>query len=183
MRHATRVETTVTITEPSGETPEGQYTPEPGAMATVVPTGLNPDSLSYWVKAAYFTMRREMENALRDQGLTLTQWRALGALFHEPGMTHSNLVRKLDVEAPSVTSLVSGLQRRGWIRQERSSSDARVKLLFLTPRGRRVIEGAGSACGPVLRRMEVCLPEAERASLKQLLRDVVEGLQHAVTPE
>jgi len=139
--------------------------------------GFSPDSISYWVKTAYFTMRREMENALRADGLTLTQWRALGALLHKPGSTHSELVEKLDIEAPSVTSLVSGLERRGWIRQERSSSDARVKRLFLTTRGRRTIETAGSACGPVQRRMDVSLPDSERESLKRLLREVIEGLQ------
>ncbi len=165
MRHAAHV-------EPATNPPQA-----------VVPMGISPDSLSYWVKTAYFTMRREMDNALRAQGLTLQQWRALGALLHEPGITHSDLVKKLDIEAPSVTSLVSGMERRGWIRQERSASDARVKRLHLTTRGRRTIETAGLACGPVQQRMEASLPETERAALKQLLRNVVEGLLSAGTPE
>ena len=168
MRHAESVEPTVKPQDP--------------APAAVAPMGFSPDSLSYWVKTAYFTLRREMENALRTQGLTLQQWRALGALLHDPGTTHSDLVKKLDIEAPSVTSLVSGLERRGWIRQERSTSDARVKRLFLTTRGRRTIEAAGAACGPVQRRVEAALPDADRASLKRLLRDVIEELQGADDP-
>ena len=179
MRHAARVEPTIS---PPQRAPS-QFAQDRGTEASAVPMGFSQDSLSHWVKLAYFTMRREMESALRVQGLTLTQWRALGALLHEPGITHSDLVKKLDIEAPSVTSLVSGMQRRGWVRQERSSSDARMKRLFLTARGRHVIETAGSACAPVQRRMEAFLPELERAALKRLLREVVKGLQAGAGPE
>jgi len=140
--------------------------------------GFGGDSLSHWVKLAYFTMRREMESALKVQGLTLTQWRALGLLARAPeGRAHSELVKTLDIEAPSVTSLVNGMERRGWVRQERSPSDARVKMLFLTAKGRRVAETAGAACGPVERRMEAALSEQDRDSLKGLLRAVVDILQ------
>ena len=139
--------------------------------------GGSDDSLSHWVKLAYFTMRREMEDSLRAQGLTLTQWRALGALLHTPGTTHSDLVRLLEIEPPSVTSLVNGMLKHGWVRQERSATDARVKRLFLTTRGRHTIQSARVACAPVESRMEAALPEEDRASLKRLLRDVIDGLQ------
>jgi MarR family transcriptional regulator, transcriptional regulator for hemolysin len=135
------------------------------------------DSLTHWVKLAFMTMRREMESSLRASGLTLTQWRALGMLLHTPGSTHSDLVKQLEVEAPSVTSLVNGMERKGWVRQERSPEDARVKRLFLTASGRRVIETARVACAPVERRMEASLPEQERDALKRLLRLVVDSLQ------
>ena len=139
--------------------------------------GVRGDSLSHWVKLAFITMRREMESSLRAQGLTLTQWRALGALWHAPGTTHSDLVKTLEIEAPSVTSLVNGMERRGWVRQERSPSDARVKRLFLTTSGRRTTETASAACAPVERRMEASLPEGERSELKRLLKSVVDALQ------
>jgi DNA-binding MarR family transcriptional regulator len=82
-------------------------------------------------------MRREIDAALGSSGMTLTQWRALGVLRKTPGATHSHLVRELEIEAPSVTSLIDGMERKGWVRRERSTRDARVKQLFLTQRGRR----------------------------------------------
>src|SRR5271157_2531786 len=85
-----------------------------------IPGKTSDDSLSHWVKLAFMTMRREMESSLRASGLTLTQWRALGVLLHTPGPTHSDLVKQLEIEAPSVTSLVNGMERKGWVRQERS---------------------------------------------------------------
>jgi DNA-binding MarR family transcriptional regulator len=140
------------------------------------PTSFDDDSLSHWVKLAFTTMRRELDVSLREAGLTVPQWRALGVLQHEPGATHSELVRQLEIEAPSVTSLVNGMQRKGWVRQERSETDARAKRLFLTPSGRRILGAARSACAPVQDRMEGALPAGDRAALKRLLRAVIDGM-------
>jgi MarR family transcriptional regulator, transcriptional regulator for hemolysin len=135
------------------------------------------DSLSHWVKLAFITMRRELDSTLRRSGMTLTQWRALGLLLHKPGTTHSELVQQLDIEAPSVTSLVNGMERKGWVRQSRAAADARVKRLFLTASGRRLIEEASEATAPIEDRMAATLSAGERATLKRLLRTMVEGMR------
>jgi DNA-binding MarR family transcriptional regulator len=122
-------------------------------------------------------MRREMEASLRRSGLTVTQWRALGVLLHDPGATHSDLMRQLEIEAPSVTSLVNGMERKGWVKRTRSSSDARVKRLSLTPHGRGMIEDVQEAMQPIEARMASTLSASEQATLKRLLRTMVERMQ------
>jgi len=147
--------------------------------STRTPTQPVDDTLSHWVKLAFVTMRREMEASLRATGMTVTQWRALGVIFHGSVVTHSELVRQLEIEAPSVTSLVNGMERRGWVTRERSTSDARVKELHLTARGRRMIEGAQEAMAPIERRMAATLTENERAALKNLMRTMIEGMRES----
>jgi DNA-binding MarR family transcriptional regulator len=137
----------------------------------------NGDSLNYWVKHAFMAMRREMDASLRSKGMTITQWRALGVILHTPGATHSDLMQRLEIEAPSVTSLVNGMERKGWVKRTRSTSDARVKRLSLTAQGRRLIEVAGESMGPVEQRMAATLSASEQATLKRLLQTMVEGMQ------
>ncbi|MGA2477783.1 MAG: hypothetical protein ABSG63_03410 [Spirochaetia bacterium] len=62
-----------------------------------------------------------------------------------------------------------------WVKRTRSATDARVKRLFLTARGRRLIEEARRATGPVEDRIAAALTEEERTTLKKLLRIMVEG--------
>ncbi len=148
----------------------------PSAPASNLAT-FDDDSLSHWLKLAFTAMRRELDASLRNVGLTVPQWRALGVLHHKPGATHSELVRQLEIEAPSVTSLVNGMQRRGWVRQERSQTDARAKRLYLTAAGKRALLEARSGCSPVQNRMEEILPAGERAELKRLLREVIDRMR------
>ena len=145
--------------------------------AKSTPREWNGDSLNHWVKHAFMAMRREMEASLRTKGMTVTQWRAVGVLLHTPGSTHSDLVQRLEIEAPSVTSLVNGMERKGWVKRTRSTADARVKRLSLTPHGRRLIEAASEAMGPVEQRMAAQLSASDQETLKKLLRAMVEGMQ------
>ena len=135
------------------------------------------ETLGHCVKLAFSAMRREMEASLRKSGLTITQWRALGVILHQPGATHSDLMRQLEIEAPSVTSLVNGMERRGWVKRTRSVADARVKRLSLTSRGRKMIAEAGEAMGPIEDRMAATLSVDEQATLKRLLCAMVGGMR------
>ncbi|MGO9310374.1 MAG: MarR family winged helix-turn-helix transcriptional regulator [Spirochaetia bacterium] len=134
------------------------------------------ETLGYWVKLAFMTMRREIEVAFRKSGMTVTQWRALGVLLNKPDATHSDLMHHLDIEAPSVTSLVDGMERKGWVKRTRSSEDARVKRLSLTPQGRRLIEDAHEAMAPIEERMAATLTAGEQATLRRLLRTLTVGM-------
>lgn len=147
--------------------------------STLTPTQPADDTLTHWVKLAFVTMRREMEASLRKSGMTVTQWRALGVLFHEAVVTPSELVRRLEIEAPSVTSLINGMERKGWVTRERSTTDGRVKKLHLTARGRRKIAGAKEAMVPIERRMAATLTADEQAALKRLMRTMIEGMRES----
>ncbi|MGA2615834.1 MAG: MarR family transcriptional regulator [Spirochaetia bacterium] len=144
---------------------------------TQIPWEKHGGTVGHLVKLAYIAMRREMDASVRKAGITTTQWQALGVLYHMPGLTHSELVDHMGIEPPSLTSLVNGMERKGWLKRERSETDARVKRLFLTARGRRLIEGLRKATEPIERRMAAALTDSERESLKSLLRTLVESLK------
>ena len=134
------------------------------------------DTLSHWVKQAFIAMRREMEATLRAAGLTVPQWRALGVLRHAGEATPTDIGRALEIEPPSVTSLLKVMERHGWVRRSRSATDARVTRVALTARGRRLAEQAGEITAPVEARLASTLSAPERATLKRLLRGLVEGM-------
>jgi len=144
---------------------------------TQIPWEKHGGTVGHLVKLAYIAMRREMDASVRKAGITTTQWQALGVLYHKPGLTHSELVDHMGIEPPSVTSLVNGMERKGWIKRERSDVDARVKRLHLTQRGRRLIESLRKATEPVERRMVAALTDNERDFLKSLLRTLVDSLK------
>jgi len=76
-----------------------------------------------------------------------------------------------------VTSLVDGMERKGWVKRTRSTEDARVKRLSLTPQGRRLIEDAHEAMAPIEERMAATLTASEQATLRRLLRTLIAGMQ------
>ncbi len=155
---------------------------------TPIPWEKHGGTIGHLVKLAYIALRRELDANVRKAGITTTQWQALGVLYHMPGLTHTELVEHMAIEPPSVTSLVNGMEGKGWIKRERSEADARVKRLYLTPRGRRLIEGLRAATEPIDRRVAALFTESQQESFKSLLRTLVEsltgdGLERSATEE
>jgi DNA-binding MarR family transcriptional regulator len=44
-----------------------------------------------------------------------------------------------DVTQPTMTSMVRGLERNGWVRRRPDATDGRVVLVTITPAGRKVV--------------------------------------------
>lgn len=125
------------------------------------------------VKIVYTALRRELERLARQAGLTAAQWSALGVLYHFPGATNADLEAILLIERPSVTSLIQGMEQKGWVVRVDDPEDGRSKRIYLTESGKTLAEQtrsfADAADGSVLG----ALTGDERAELRRLLEKVI----------
>jgi DNA-binding MarR family transcriptional regulator/predicted N-acetyltransferase YhbS len=74
---------------------------------------------------------------LLSSRFSLTESRVLWELEHEPGLTATALVRRLQLDAGYLSRLLTGLRERGLVKAQRAAHDGRQTLLSLKPAGRR----------------------------------------------
>src|SRR5919199_6974929 len=74
---------------------------------------------------------------LAPLGLHTGQERLLAVLWEEDGLSQSELVERLAVRPPTVTTALQRLEREGFVRREPDASNRRVSRVFLTDKGRR----------------------------------------------
>ncbi|UUZ82281.1 MarR family transcriptional regulator [Paenibacillus sp. P26] len=129
----------------------------------------NKGPIGRLVKVCYIALRREMEELLRPEGLTHTQWSALGIIYHDPGITSSELEHILMIERPSVTSLINGMVKKGWAVRKDHPEDARYKRIFLTEEGLELAARTQHFAQMVEDRVKESMPAAELETLKALL--------------
>ena len=75
--------------------------------------------------------------------LSLSEMMALGELADVESMSQHELGQLLGLEKSTVSRLVVGMQRRGWVGRERDPSNRRFYQLQLTPEGRTVADRIG----------------------------------------
>lgn len=104
---------------------------------------LNPrDSLgallhkSFRLGSNAFAMR--LESAGMD--VSVEQWRLLVILSRYRGVSQSDLATLATQERTGVSRLVSGLEKKGYLRREDDRQDRRVKRLFITDEGNDMLE-------------------------------------------
>lgn len=75
--------------------------------------------------------------------MSLSEMMALGELADVDSMSQQELGQLLGLEKSTVSRLVAGLERRGWVGRERAPLNRRFYQLQLTPEGRTVADRIG----------------------------------------
>lgn len=111
--------------------------------------------LTAWASRA---MIADLNRRLHETGLrvTMEQWRALCHLGDREGLTQNELAALLLQEKTSVSRLLTGMQRRGYVARETHAHDGRCNRLLITDMGRDVLEK-----GCFLARLTLFAAEAE----------------------
>ena len=87
-------------------------------------------------------LTRLYEEQLRPHGLRATQFSILAALSQKGPTPVGELADLLGLERTTLTRGAALLERHGWVALDRSSDDARERLLRLTPEGLAQLEAA-----------------------------------------
>ncbi len=135
------------------------------------------DEIPNLIKRVSVAVSREIEASLRPLGITNQQSITLQLLINKPGMTHTDLEHLLHIEKSSVTSLINGMVKKGWVYRQQHVEDARIKQVFLTDEGFNMAQTIDNAVGQVKNRFEEVLSQEERVILGVLLRKVLKAYE------
>jgi MarR family transcriptional regulator, 2-MHQ and catechol-resistance regulon repressor len=77
---------------------------------------------------------------LEEEGLTLSQFAVLEALYHVGPLCLGDLARRILTSSGNLTLVIDNLQKRGLVKREQQGKDKRFVLATITPAGARLIE-------------------------------------------
>jgi len=128
------------------------------------------------VKHAHVTLRRKLEEDLKEFGLTYAQWSALTAIRRSGVATPSELELILMIERPSVTSLINGLEKRGLVTRREHPDDARSRQIFLTEAGRELADRTEGLTSAAEEKVKAAMTPEQLDALKRLLIRLAEAI-------
>jgi MarR family transcriptional regulator, repressor for mepA len=122
--------------------------------------------------------RQPMERIIRETGLSGPQARTIGYIEanEERGITAREIAETFGTTPASVSSLIAGLERGGYVERTTDPADARSKLLRVLPKGRGLTRGFDEQMEEFKERMVAPLDTADRATLLRLLTTIDDHL-------
>jgi DNA-binding MarR family transcriptional regulator len=138
---------------------------------------------TYWLKRCYQSLRRNVDQALRAYGLTLSQRDVLLTLYEEGPLDQGALRDRLGLEQSSVSRLVDGLVRRDLVELRPSPSDRRVRIAVLTATGEQLLLQTPGSSELGGRMMVEGLTGDEQRELIRLLQRCTDNLTRQHTAE
>jgi len=132
------------------------------------------DSFIKLVRAAD-SVSSQVNDHLRDHGLTVSQFGVLEALHHLGVLNQSDLARKLLKSTGNLTTVVDNLVKQGLAERRRCTEDRRVVYIHLTGAGRSLVESIlpGHVAGVV--EVFSVLSAEEQRQLGEMLRRLGKG--------
>src|SRR5437016_13511686 len=102
------------------------------------------DAAKLWLvlSKAHRAMKALAEQSIVGTGLGFSDFAALEALLHKGPLTITEIQAKVLLASGSMTAAVDRLERKGLVTRSATPSDRRAKVLELTSKGKRVVEGA-----------------------------------------
>jgi DNA-binding MarR family transcriptional regulator len=147
-------------------------------MAHPLDTSILEKSLGHL--AARFTrvLLRRINAELAQHGLPVTsdQYSFLVQLWDQNGLPQGVLGDKIAKEKTTMARLAAGLEALGLIARLPSPGDARERLVFLTDKGKQVMDEATALVREILAEAQQGIDEAELEACRNVLRRVFRNL-------
>jgi DNA-binding MarR family transcriptional regulator len=115
---------------------------------------------------------RKSEEAL--PGIGIKDYLAL-IYMDDLGVSQQRLAERLGMDENNLVLLLNGLGEAGSIARRRDPDDRRRHIVEITPRGKKVLERAERGMDKLEQELLSALSPSERATLKQLVRRVLES--------
>jgi len=109
-----------------------------------------------------------------DVNVTPVQFALLFAASKETGLDQRTLAGRIGLDTSTIGAVVDRLERRGLIERKVSPDDKRVRLLSVTPAGKKLLQGVMPAMLRAQDRMLAPLPKADRAKFMAMVKRIVE---------
>ncbi len=137
------------------------------------------ETTGYLLARACKAHRSSVGGALAEVGLHVGQEMVLWQLWRQDGLTPSELAEQLGVEPPTVTNMLSRMQKSGLLERCRDPEDARCTRVVLTQKGRELREPVQHRWEAVEKRALAGITAEEEALLRDLLARIQSNLTQA----
>ena len=129
------------------------------------------------LRVVFSSSRVQSQKLARHAGVGASQLVALAEVARQPGMRISEFAHLRSIKTSTASNLLDKLERRGWVRRERSGPDQRVVRLFVTREGERILERSPVPVRGIVTSALGLLPEETLAALDRSLGELIANLE------
>lgn len=109
-----------------------------------------------------------------EVNVTPVQFALLFAALKEPGLDQRTLAGRIGLDTSTIGAVIDRLESRDLIERNVSPDDKRVRLLRVTPAGKKLLDGVMPAMLRAQDRMLAPLPSADRPKFMAMVKRIVE---------
>ncbi len=123
-------------------------------------------------------IKRRADESVQNLGLNAQQGRIIGYIYEhqDKGVIQKDLAETFNRRGASITSMLQGLEKKGYIERKIPAENERQKNIYVLPKGEALIDAFIHTFGTVEQEIVESLTEDEKQTLMKLLIKVNRSL-------
>ena len=127
-------------------------------------------SIGFLVWDAKRVLTQVFSARIARHGLSYGLWPFMRALSAENGLTQRELSERVHMKGPTTVAAINRLERKGMVKRVRSKTDGRKINVYLTDKGRRVLDKVAPEIEFVHRQAMAKVSPKEQDAFRRILR-------------
>lgn len=136
------------------------------------------NSFSDLIRSIAEKIKSKADQKVNELGLNSQQGRMIGYIYEhqDNGIIQKDLAEVFQRKEASITSMLQGLERKGYIERKVPSDNERQKNIYVLPKGENLIQDFNEAFKDIENSITETLTENEKDVLLSLLIEVNQNL-------
>jgi len=111
------------------------------------------------------------DERIHELGLNAQQGRMIAYIYEnqDKGLIQKDLAERFNRRGASITSMLQGLEKKGYIERKIPADNERQKNIYVLPKGAELIEAFDQTFAKVEQEIVQALTEEEKETLKKLM--------------
>jgi MarR family transcriptional regulator, transcriptional regulator for hemolysin len=122
-------------------------------------------------------LRNHIDHRAKERGTTRAQWIVLFRLREQEGLSQVDLADVLELQPISLVRLLDRLVEHGLLERRHNPEDRRANRLFLTERGRELVDSLDSLRDAIATDVLAGIPDEAIETSLSALRDIKERIK------
>lgn len=133
--------------------------------------------IAWFIYKSNLLIKGVFQKEFNNFDITTEQWSVLNELYRQDRRNQKELSKICFKDQAALTRILDILEKKEFLRREKSPYDRREFLILITPKGRETIEKMSPLVEEVSERIYADLNGDERETLKLLLRKLTKNLE------
>lgn len=135
------------------------------------------NSMGFVVNMTAKAFQRSFDIELRKNvGVSLSQWRVVGALVMQPGLTQKEIADKVGIEGATLVPILDRMEKEGLLKRKPDSSDRRVNRIYLTQKADSLWESMVECALRIRKSSTKNISESDIQTTLETLRKISQNL-------
>ena len=102
--------------------------------------GILDEIIGFRIRRIQNHLSRSFRDLLNQEDLRPGVFSALALIAANPGLSQKTLSREVGFDKATIVAVLDNMEAQGWTRRQRSTTDRRRHLLFVTPEGQEPLD-------------------------------------------